>query len=119
MKKSDSFLEFVMDQLVGMRDVTYRAMFGGYGLYNGEAFFAIIAAKRLYFKTNEETRGKYIDMRTGPFRPNKKQTLKNYYEVPVDIMEDSDELVGWALEAVRIQGKKGKNNRDCHQRELH
>ena len=34
-----------------------------------------------------------------PFRPSDKQTLKNYYEVPPDILEDGDELVRWAEQA--------------------
>jgi len=31
-----------------------------------------------------------------PFRPNAKQILKTYYEVPVDIIEDAEELTAWA-----------------------
>jgi len=34
-----------------------------------------------------------------PFRPNAKQTLKTYYEVPVDIIEDSEQLVEWSEKA--------------------
>jgi DNA transformation protein len=35
-----------------------------------------------------------------PFRPNPKQTLKTYYEVPVDVMEDGEQLTTWATRAV-------------------
>jgi len=31
-----------------------------------------------------------------PFRPGAKQTLRQYYEVPVDILEDPQELAAWA-----------------------
>lgn len=34
-----------------------------------------------------------------PFAPNAKQTLKNYYEVPVDIVESAEHLVEWAMAA--------------------
>ena len=34
-------------------------MFGGYGLYAGEVFFGIVANGRLYFKTDDETRGRF------------------------------------------------------------
>jgi DNA transformation protein len=34
-----------------------------------------------------------------PFRPNSKQTLKTYYEVPVEVIEDSEQLVTWATDA--------------------
>jgi hypothetical protein len=31
-----------------------------------------------------------------PFRPNSKQTLKSYYEVPVEILEEAELLTLWA-----------------------
>ena len=34
-----------------------------------------------------------------PFRPSEKQTLKNYYEVPADVIEDRSELASWASKA--------------------
>jgi len=80
--KSDGFKDFVLDQLSGLRGVTCRAMFGGYGLYQGETFFGIIHKSRLYLKTDERTRSAYLKQGMKPFRPNRKQTLKTYYEVP-------------------------------------
>ena len=41
-KKDDSFKEFVIDQLSGPGNVVSRSMFGGYGLYLGADFFAIV-----------------------------------------------------------------------------
>jgi len=34
-----------------------------------------------------------------PFRPSAKQTLKNYYEVPPEILEDGEALILWAEQA--------------------
>ena len=34
-----------------------------------------------------------------PFRPNAKQILNAYYEVPVDVLEDAGELTIWAQQA--------------------
>ena len=97
--KQDSFKEFVLDQLAGMGSVTCRAMFGGYGLYYNQIFFGILHKGRLYFKTNDQTRPAYKKCGMQPFRPSDKQTLKNYYEVPPDILEDGDELIRWAEQA--------------------
>lgn len=79
-------------------------MFGGYGLYQRETFFGIIHKGRLYFKTTDETRSQYLANGMKPFRPNLKQTLKNYFEVPVDIMENTDQLTTWAKRAIFSQG---------------
>jgi DNA transformation protein len=35
-----------------------------------------------------------------PFRPNAKQTLKSFFEVPIDVIEDAEALTQWATEAV-------------------
>jgi len=101
MARNDSFKDFVLDQLSDLRGVTCRAMFGGYGLYQGEVFFGIIHKGRLYFKTDDLTRSAYVARDMKPFRPNTKQTLKTYYEVPVDLIEDQEQLIAWAARAAR------------------
>ncbi len=106
--KDDSFKHFVLDQLEPLGGVQCRSMFGGYGLYRGPVFFAIIYKGRLYFKTNAKSRRSYLEMGMGPFRPNPRQTLKTYYEVPVDILEDCDHLQEWAKRAAR-DSRTGRN----------
>ncbi len=97
--KQDSFKEFVLDQLESMGPVTCRAMFGGLGLYHRDLFFGILHKGRLYFKTNDQTRPTYEENGMKPFRPSDKQTLKNYYEVPPEILEDGEALILWAEQA--------------------
>ena len=99
----ETFRDFVLDQLQLMGEVDYRRMFGCYGLYHDGVFFGILAQGRLYFKTNAVTRGIYVQRGMQPFRPNRKQMLKSYYEVPVDILEDHEQLTVWARQAVACQ----------------
>ena len=99
MAKHDGFKDFVLDQLADLRGLTCRAMFGGYGLRYREAFFGIVHKGRLYFKVTPETVGSYKEQSMKPFRPNAKQTLKSFYEVPVDVIEDSEQLTQWASDA--------------------
>jgi DNA transformation protein len=96
----DSFVEFVVDQLTRLGPVEARAMFGAHGLYCGGVFFAIVADGRLYFKTDAGSRPEYEAWGMGPFRPNPKQTLRTYYEVPVEILEDDEALAAWAERAL-------------------
>ena len=104
--KDESFKNFVLDQLRELDDVEARRMFGGFGLYQDETFFGIIHKGRLYFKIDDATVGEYRKRKMKPFRPNAKQTLKSYYQVPVDIIEDADQLRHWAEKAVACQTKK-------------
>ena len=98
--KHDSFKDFIVDQLADLHGLTCRAMFGGYGLYLKTKFFGIIHKGRLYFKVTPETVDLYKAHNMKPFRPNAKQTLKSFYEVPIDIIEDAEALTQWATEAV-------------------
>jgi DNA transformation protein len=99
--KNDGFKDFVLDQLADLRGLTCRAMFGGYGLYHREKFFGIIHKGRLYFKTDQTTAPRYRDRGMKSFKPTSNQTLKNYYEVPVEVLEDSDDLSTWASQAAQ------------------
>lgn len=99
--KNDTFKDFILDQLSEMRGLTCRAMFGGYGLYRRETFFGIIHKERLYFKVSPATLPSFLEHGMKPFRPNAKQTLKTYYEVPVDVIENNEQLTVWAQHASR------------------
>jgi len=101
----DSFRDYVLDQLRGLSGVRFRSMFGGYGIYSGDRFFGILYQGRLYFKTHEGTREGYTEAGMKPFRTSEKQTLKNYYEVPPDVLDDDEVLKEWAREAIRIAGE--------------
>lgn len=96
-KKSDSFRDYVEEQLgPGM---TFRAMFGGHGIYRGEVFFGILFKGRLFFRTGPRSRAKYVERGSKPFKPSARQTLKSYYEVPADVLESAETLRSWAQEA--------------------
>jgi DNA transformation protein len=97
--KSDGFKDFVLDQLTSLSGISTKAMFGGYGLYQSGAFFGIIHRGRLYLKTDEASRKAYRARGTKPFQPNRRQRLKSYYEVPVEILEDREQLAIWARTA--------------------
>jgi len=103
-KQDDSFKDVVLDQLQQLEDVEARQMFGGYGLYRDETFFGIVHQGRLYFKTDGTTLGEYRKRKVN--RPNAKQTLKSYYQVPADIIEDVDRIAEWARQAIRCQNRK-------------
>ena len=105
-KKDESFKDFVLDQLQDLANVEARRMFGGYGIYCDETFFGIIHRGRIYFKVDESTVKEYRKRKMKPFRPNAKQTLKSYYQVPVEIVEDADQLAEWAERAMRCQKNK-------------
>lgn len=99
--KNDGFKGFILDQLAELNGVSARAMFGGYGLYQSAKFFGIIHKDRLYFKVTTATAPRYKEQGMKPFRPNAEQTLKSFFEVPIDVIEDAEALTLWATQAVK------------------
>ncbi len=92
--------------------MTARSMFGGVGLYTDGLFFALIAEDRLYFKVNDTTRPDFERLGMEPFRPFGEEQAMGYYEVPVDVLEDTAQLEVWMRKAVEVarqaKRKKGK-----------
>jgi DNA transformation protein and related proteins len=98
-----SFGAFVLDQLSELGDVVARPMFGGAGFYLDGKFFAIIYEERLYFRVSPETVGEYAARKMKPFAPfgGKRGESEGYYEVPVEIIESSVDLIKWARASQR------------------
>ena len=101
-----SFVAFVEEQLTSLGGVRSKSMFGGYGLYARDVFFACVDDGRLYFRVDDLTRPRYEERGMGPFAPMPEMVMKGYYEVPVDVIEEAAELVRWAREAMAAAPKK-------------
>ena len=93
--------EEVLDRLAALGEVRSHPLFGGHGIYWGDTIFAIAYSGKLYLKVDERSKGNYLTRGMGPFRPNERQTLKSYYEVPPDVLDDPEALLSWAREAIR------------------
>src|SRR5262245_6522473 len=103
MRVTPGFRAFVLEQLASVKSLHARAMFGGVGLYAGDAFFGIIAADTLYLKVDETNRGQYDALGMPAFKPFADRPMSmSYYQVPAQVLEDSNELAAWARASVRV-----------------
>ncbi|MFI4920742.1 MAG: TfoX/Sxy family protein [Gammaproteobacteria bacterium] len=98
-----SFLDYVLEQLAEARGIKVRAMFGGYGLYMDQSFFGIVHKGALYLRTDEASRPAYLKKGSRPFNPKGVKELHRYYEVPSEVLEDAEMLLGWAKTAAKTQ----------------
>lgn len=110
MAVSQSYREFVLEQLGRVTPVTGKAMFGGVGIYARGLFFALIAEDRLYFKVNDATRLDFERRGMEPFRPFGEDTAMGYYELPADVLEDVNQLEAWMKKAIDVarRARRGK-----------
>lgn len=107
MAVSQSFLEYVLDQLSSLDAITTRRMFGGVGIYSYKKIFCLLARDEVYFKVDDTNREKYIEEGSKPLQPfeNKPATILTYYSLPAYVLEDADILVEWAEESLSIEQK--------------
>ena len=106
MPVTDSFVEFVLEQLDSLGPLTPKRMFGGVGLYAGDLFFALVADDVVYLKADDSTRGALEAAGARPFQPYPDRPrgggTMQYYSVPVAVLEDSDSLTAWAIRSVAV-----------------
>ena len=102
MAVSANYLSYVLDQLSGLGSLQSRRMFGGIGLYCDERFFALIDDDVLYFKVDDSNRADYVSRGCEAFEPFEGAVSMNYYRVPEEVLEDSDEARAWARKSVAV-----------------
>lgn len=96
----DSFVDFIVDQLRRLGPVTTKPLAGGYRLFRDRIPFGYVHDGRVYFSTTELTRRSYLEHDMGAYRETDSPLLVNYYEVPSDVLDDPETLVGWARVAL-------------------
>ncbi len=92
------YANYIVDTLTDFGTVTTRAMFGGIALYKDGLIFAIVVRDTLYFKVDSSTRPEYEALGSSPFtyQMKEKTGTMSYWEVPLEIIDDSEQLVQWA-----------------------
>lgn len=109
MAVSSDFLQYVLDQLSSWGNVHVNKMFGGAALYQGELAFAMIANDMVYLKVDDTNKDKFIATGSTPLKPFKSNaTVLSFYNIPADVLEDSDKFIVWAKESLDIQKKRSK-----------
>jgi len=111
---SRDYAEYICDLLSPLGPVTARAMFGGFGIYLDGLTFALIADDTLYFKVDDHNRAAFQAAGSHPFKPfPDKAMVMSYWDVPVEIFDDPDELCRWARDAydVALRARKPKRPR--------
>jgi len=93
--------------------IRVKAMFGGWGFYCDELFFAIVAFETLYLKADAESAARFSDAGGEPFRYGRKDgrtETMNYWTVPGEALESPAEMRPWARLALAaaLRGRQPK-----------
>ena len=103
---SHSYRAFVLEQLGQVAPVSAKAMFGGVGIYADGLFFALLDNDSLYFKVDDSNRGDFEIAGMGAFHPFGDERAMGYFELPSEVLEDTEALAIWMRKALSVAASK-------------
>ena len=92
-----SFVEFVVDQIEDAGEITFKKMFGEFGIFSDGKIFGLVCDNQLFIKPTEGGRAFIKDVVEAPPYPGAK-----LYFLIEDQIEDRD----WLSELIRISVKE-------------
>jgi DNA transformation protein and related proteins len=103
MVASDSFAEFLCEQLAPLGRVTLRRMFGKTGVFHGGLMFGMVTDDTLWFRVDDHNRADFKEAGSAPplSYEKKGRTIDlSFWRAPDRLFDEPDELVAWARVAL-------------------
>jgi len=92
-----SFVEYVVDQIENAGEITFKKMFGEYGIWSDGKIVALICDNKLFIKPTDGGRAFIGDVVEAPPYPGAKNSF---------LIEDNLEDGKWISELIRISVKE-------------
>ena len=93
--------ECLEQDLSSIGDISTRKMFGGYGIFNGKAIFALVTSEgRIFFKVAEANQRSYEEAGAEKFGK------MPYYSLPDAVRKNRTMLHDWARLSIQIAHAK-------------
>ncbi len=115
MVASDSFTEFLREQLTPMGRVTMRRMFGKTGVFCDGLMFGMVADDTLYVRVDDHNKSIFKESESVPPLNYEKQGRiidLAFWRVPERLLDEPDELIVWARAALgaarRVAAGRGR-----------
>lgn len=110
MAYSEELLEYSLEQLSDIKEMTHKKMFGGIGFFKEGKMFASIMNGKFCLKVNDEIKSEFeaYGMEKPFAKDSKGGRGMPYYEVPPAILEDKEKMTSWAMRSWEIAMKKKK-----------
>src|SRR3954451_17691379 len=103
MVASDSFAEFLREQLAPLGRVTMRRMFGKTGVFCDGMMFAMVTENTLYFRVDDQNRLTFKEAEAFPplnYAKGGHTIDLSFWRAPERLFDEPDELVAWARAAL-------------------
>jgi DNA transformation protein len=103
MVASDSFAEFLREQLIPLGHVTVRRMFGKTGVFCKGLMFGMVTNDTLYLRVDDHNRTVFKEAESVPPLSYEKLGCSidlSFWRAPDRLLDEPDELVTWARAAL-------------------
>ena len=122
MVASDSFSEFLREQLAPLGRVTMRRMFGKTGVFCDGMMFGMVTDNMLYLRVDNHNRAAFSEAESVPPLSYEKKGATidlSFWRAPERLFDEPDELVTWARVALAAARRvAAKRKRTTPRREL-
>ena len=115
MVASDSFADFLREQLAPLGHITLRRMFGKTGVFCNGLMLGMVTDNTLYFRVDDHNRTIFNEAASSPPLNYKKQGRAidlAFWRAPERLFDEPDELVRWGQAALaaarRVAAKRGR-----------
>ena len=115
MVASDSFAEFLSEQLAPLGHITMRRMFGKTGVFCDGFMFGMVTDNTLYLRVDDDNRAAFQEAASSPplnYRKKGETIDLSFWRAPERLFDEPDELVTWARIALaaahRVAAKRGR-----------
>ena len=108
MVASDSFADFLREQLGPLGPITMRRMFGKTGVFCDEFMLGMVKDNTLYFRVDDDNREAFKEAASFPPLSYDKKggTIDlSFWRAPERLFDEPDELVAWARAALAAAGR--------------
>jgi DNA transformation protein len=103
MVASDTFADFLREQLAPVGRITMRRMFGKTGVFCDGVMLAMVRDNTLYFRVDEENRSIFKEAESFPPLNYAKRGATidlAFWRAPERLFDEPDELLAWARAAL-------------------
>ena len=116
MVASDSFAEFLREQLAPLGPLSLRRMFGKTGVFCDGVMLGMVADNTLYFRVDDDNKAFFKEAEAFPplnYAKKGESIDLAFWRAPERLFDEPDELVGWARHALaaahRVAAKRERS----------
>ena len=116
MVASDSFAEFLSEQLAPLGPLSMRRMFGKTGVFCDGVMLGMVSDNTLYFRVDDDNKAFFREAEVFPplnYEKKGESIDLAFWRAPERLFDEPDELVAWAREALaaahRVAAKRGRS----------